>query len=247
MESSNSLPLQALHPHLLPGTGKQLQRLWSFLTQTNSPHEYNEETVAALMAKVQEKERKLIGQELHDNVNQILLTVKLFLEMQQPADAKEEWIQKKTVEYVLMAIDEIRKISWEMVQPTLEEKELVDSILQIIDDIHFATPVKIIFNHSKNIERLSSDKKTSLLRIVQEQIKNIIKYSEATRVNIDITLRKGQVTLTIEDNGIGFDPKETRSGIGFSNIGDRTLSHKGVMVVQSAKGCGCTLTVSLPV
>lgn len=202
--------------------------------------------LASVIAEAIEKERKLIGQELHDNVNQILTTVKLLLEMLHPADKRQQIICEKTIHYVMMAIDETRRMSGELVKSAHHEKGLADAIQTICDDIHFSTSIKINFSYNKEIETLCLEKKTTLLRIVQEQLKNVIKHSKATIVTIKLHLHRDEVTLIIKDNGIGFDAKEVRDGIGLYNIYDRVHSHHGSVMLQTAKGEGCILSISLP-
>lgn len=260
MESNQLIRVQAFHAGLpenvcdhipqvagfFSGNGPQLTLVWPFIHPDRSQNRINEEEIAAMVAGVKENERRLIGQELHDNVNQILSTVILFTEMLRPADARDMEIRQKAVEYARTAIEEIRKISRQLVMPGQREKGLVDNIRQIIDDIHLSTSIKIVFEYSGNIECLTSGKKVALLRIVQEQIKNVIKYSKASLVNIELHLSDGNTSLLIEDNGVGFDPKLCRQGIGLSNIYERAQSHNGVVDLRAAKGFGCSLTVCLP-
>src|SRR5258705_673417 len=202
--------------------------------------------IADMIARARENERKMIGRELHDNVNQILSTVKVFMEMLHPHGEKEKDIRNKSVEYIIMAIDEIRKISRELVAPKQKMKGLADSINTIIDDIHFSTPIKIVFRHHPGVEYLDEDKKTALLRIVQEQLKNIVSYSKAKEVIIKIDVRDGKVIMEIKDNGVGFDAGKMTKGIGLSNIYERAIFFKGSFNLKTAVGKGCVLMISLP-
>ena len=256
MKDNKLIPVQMYQPgygdnsaqyawSIFPGNNSPLKLIWP-LQNATLQNLASEGEIAAMVADVQEKERKLIGQELHDNVNQILCTVKVFIEMLHPADARDTGLRKKTVEYITMAIEEIRKISWELVMPRQKEEGLVDSIKQIIDDIHFSTQIRIVFEFNRNIECLSQDKKITLLRIVQEQLNNVVKYSQASLVNIDLHSRNDGASLIIKDNGVGFNPEQKRQGIGISNIYERVQSHNGSVNLQAAKGCGCTLSISLP-
>jgi signal transduction histidine kinase len=226
------------------------------LPKTSAPrlNRYNE-TVAKItggkkmsdiIKRTQENERKLIGQELHDNVNQILSTVKLFMDMLHPEKAKEKHIRDKSVGYVVLAIEELRKISRELVATSENEKGLVESIGSMIDDIHYCTRMKIDFSHHPGIEFLQQERKTALLRIVQEQLKNIVNYSKAKRVIISIDIREGNVLLEIKDNGVGFDVAKATRGIGLSNIYERTVYFKGSVDLQTSQGKGCVLLVNLP-
>jgi signal transduction histidine kinase len=226
------------------------------LPRTHTPRltRYNEtvakitggKKIADIIRKTQENERKLIGRELHDNVNQILSTVKLFMGMLQPEKAREKHIRDKSVGYVMMAIEELRKISREMVAATDKETGLAESIQSIIEDIHYCTRMKITFSCHPGIEFLHPDKKIALLRIVQEQLKNIVNYSKAKRVMINLDLRDGNVSMEIKDNGVGFDAAKATKGIGLSNIYERTIYFKGSVDLKTAEGKGCVLSVKLP-
>jgi signal transduction histidine kinase len=201
------------------------------------------ELVAAAVAD----ERKVIGQELHDNVNQLLTTVKLFVEMLRPESSREKDIRKKTLEYIGMAIEDIREISGELVKNGKSSKGLVQSIQLLVDDVRFTTSMGISFRYEGPVETIEETKKTALLRIVQEQLNNVIKYSQATEVSVNLSVQKESMQLSVKDNGIGFDVNRNRNGIGLSNIYDRVASHKGTIQLQTSKGHGCALSVAIPV
>ncbi len=202
--------------------------------------------ISEMVIKVQEKERTRIGHELHDNVNQILSTAKLFMDMVTPSSADETTFKAKGIEYLVSAIEEIRKLSRELVVPHLKENGLVDSVKLLIEDISISSSLNIRFTHDHENELLSSGKKITLFRIVQEQVKNILKYSKAKQVDIYLECKDDNVHLTIKDDGVGFDPKQYHKGIGLSNIHDRTRFYNGIVDVQSSPGKGCTLNISIP-
>ncbi len=93
---------------------------------------------------------------------------------------------------------------------------------------------------------LSPGKKVALFRIVQEQLKNILKHSKANHVDIYLQCKNTDVQLTIRDNGIGFDTRQTQRGIGLSNIYERTRFYNGQVDIQTAPGKGCTVALSMP-
>jgi signal transduction histidine kinase len=203
--------------------------------------------VSEMVIHVQEKERTRIGHELHDNVNQILSTTKLFVDMLVPDNNDQKKIKEKSLQYIMLAIEEIRKLSKEMVVPQLKEKGLITSIQALIEDIHLSTPVKIKFLHDQENDLLSSGKKVSLFRIVQEQLKNILKHSKAKCIDICLQTKDNYIQLVIKDNGVGFDSSKTHRGIGLSNIYERTRFYNGDVVLQTKPGEGCTLKVEIPV
>lgn len=202
--------------------------------------------ISETVIRVQEKERTRIGHELHDNVNQILSAVRLFVDMIQPAKKDDADLKVKSLDYIMLAIEEIRKLSKELVVPQLIGNGLVSSIRTLIDDIQLAGAIKIKFVHDNESELLSSGRKVALFRIVQEQVKNIMKYSKANNAEINLQSGNGEVSLTIKDDGIGFDIRHTSRGIGLSNIYERTKFYEGKVDIQTAPGNGCIVSVTIP-
>jgi signal transduction histidine kinase len=116
-------------------------------------------------------------------VNQILSTVKLFIDLLTPVNKEQAGIKVKTTEYIMMAIEEIRKLSREMVVPQLDGGTLTDNIRKVKDDIELSSDVKIQFTHDSENELLSR-KKLTLFRIIAGAVKNILKYSRAKDIQI---------------------------------------------------------------
>ncbi|MDP4265253.1 MAG: PAS domain-containing protein, partial [Bacteroidota bacterium] len=201
--------------------------------------------ISETIISVQEKERTRIGHELHDNVNQVLSTALLFLEMLNPSGKEQKQVKIKSAEYLSTAIEEIRKLSKELVVPHFKEQGLVNSIQLLIDDIHIASAIRVKFTHDLESDLLSSGKKITLFRIVQEQLKNILNHSGAKNAEILLQTRHDDVQLIIKDNGIGFDPKQTRRGIGLSNIYERISFYNGHVDIQTSPGNGCTVVVTM--
>jgi PAS domain S-box-containing protein len=221
----------------------EIKKLKDLLTEEKLQRQ---KEISETVIRVQEKERTRIGHEMHDNVNQILSTTRMFVEMITPANKEEENLKAKSIEYLLTAIEEIRKLSKELVVPQFKEKGLVDSIHSVIEDIQLTSPLRIRFIHDHENDILSPGKKMTIFRIVQEQLKNILKYSKAKQVEICLHGRNEEIQLVIKDDGIGFDPKQMHKGIGLSNIHDRTRFYNGVVDIVSSPGKGCILTVTIP-
>jgi signal transduction histidine kinase len=122
----------------------------------------------------------------------------------------------------------------------------VESIHSIIDDIHLSGLVEIKFTHDQENDLLSPGKKVTVFRIIQEQLKNILKYSKAKKVDIFLQRKDNDLQLIIRDNGVGFDPRQITKGIGLSNIHDRVRFYNGKVELNSSPGKGCMLTVTIP-
>ncbi|RTL58973.1 MAG: PAS domain S-box protein [Sphingobacteriales bacterium] len=208
--------------------------------------EHQKEITETIFA-VQEKERNRIGHELHDNVNQLLGAAKLFVETITPATDDGNEFKLKAKEYILTAIEEIRRLSREMVTPQLKEKGLISSITKMVEDLKMTNMLNVLFHHEGEAEEISNNIKLILFRIVQEQVKNTLSYSEANNLFITLNRHENEVELIIEDDGKGFDPAKTNRGIGLSNIYERTRFYGGKVVLKTAPGKGCRLQVKVPV
>jgi PAS domain S-box-containing protein len=196
----------------------------------------------------QEKERKEIGKELHDNINQILTTTQLYLEIAK-ATADEttlEMIQLSS-KSVNNTINEIRKLSRSLTPPSLGDLGLVESVKDLCDSIKTTQIFDIRFYHKDFDEAgLQENLKLMLFRIIQEQINNIIKYAEATTILLRLITDGDQLMLVISDNGKGFDPATVKKGLGLNNIINRTELLFGTAEIRSSPEQGCIIIVTIP-
>ncbi|MDB5250872.1 MAG: hypothetical protein JWP27_41, partial [Flaviaesturariibacter sp.] len=202
--------------------------------------------VTEQVINAQEKERAVIGRELHDNVNQVLTTVKLYLEMALTEKAAREELLPKSIRYVMDSINEIRKLSRDLSAPTLGTRSLIDSINALLEVIRSSSGLRIAFRHHLYLGQLPMEQELALYRIVQEQLNNVIRHARATKVLVALTVAETALQLTIKDNGIGFDTSIQRPGIGINNIISRARVFDGQVTLDSEPGNGCVLTIVLP-
>lgn len=202
--------------------------------------------VSELVIQAQEKERTQIGHELHDNVNQILSSAKLFVDMIEPETTGQQLYKSKGMAYISMAIEEIRKLSKELVAPRLKENNLVSCICQLLDDTRMSSKLDIHFSHDLSADLLTDGKKVTLFRILQEQLKNILRHSSAKRVDVSLECNDQSIQMMVKDDGIGFDANQTFRGIGLSNIYERVRFYDGTADIKTAAGEGCHLIVTIP-
>ncbi|MDF2382484.1 PAS domain S-box protein [Nostoc ellipsosporum NOK] len=193
--------------------------------------------------ETQEKDRELVGKELHDNVNQMLATVKLYLAAHGSVPHMDKELLGKSRAIIDESIEEIRRISRSMVPPSLGEVSLKDSIEELTVLIPLARKRIYLCLEQLKEEFISDPLKISLYRIIQEQVNNIIKHSEADNIYIRILQTESRLDLRIADDGKGFDTTLRRKGIGLTNIINRTLTFNGRAVVDSSPGNGCRLHV----
>jgi two-component system sensor histidine kinase UhpB len=199
--------------------------------------------------KAQEKERSELGRELHDNVNQILATVKMFLGMVSTGnDTPDENVLTKSYEYVDEAMKEIRKLSHSLVAPSLGDLGLKEALTVLANDTNMVSKFKVRLKIDDKYHEQSLDKQRQLMiyRVVQEQLNNISKYANAKETVISLKTMKNNLLLSICDNGDGFDMSKKTDGIGLKNISNRVEFYSGEMNIVSAPGEGCTLHVCIP-
>jgi two-component system sensor histidine kinase UhpB len=192
-----------------------------------------------------EAERKKLAEELHDNVNQLVGVVKLYVEHAQADPGSKSELLKKSSEYLDLVIKEIRQLSKSLSPPTLALNGLIASISDMIDSIEQARDITIDFDTSSFEEQqLSPSKQLMTYRIIQEQLNNVLKHSKANHVTIQLSQANGIVHLTINDNGIGFDEQQVKHGMGLNNIRSRLEMVNGNMHIESKPGQGCVLEVN---
>jgi len=191
-----------------------------------------------------EAERKKLAEELHDNVNQLLGVVKLYVEYARGDSPDKSDVLKKSSEYLDVVIKEIRQLSKSLTPPTLSLNGLIASISDMIHSIEQARDIVIDLDATTFDEHLlASSKQLMTYRIIQEQLNNVVKHSEADHVSIQLKQLSRAVHLIINDNGIGFDVQQVRQGLGLNNIRNRLEVVNGNMRLQSQPGEGCTLAI----
>jgi two-component system sensor histidine kinase UhpB len=207
-----------------------------------------EKRMAKAIMDAQEYERSQIGLELHDNVNQILAGALIHMGMAgnvQPQKASE--LIEKSKGYINQAVAEIRKLSHRLAPTTFEGMSLKQIFEGVIKSLNVNNQFKYTL-HFEGFEgkNVHDDIQINLLRVLQEQLNNIVKYSRASFINIHVVQRDRLITMRIFDNGIGFNISKVKPGIGLANIKKRTESLKGKFYLNSSRGNGCEIKLEIP-
>ena len=202
--------------------------------------------IARAMIIGQEKEKDHLARELHDNINQLLAGVKLYLSTGGNKSAQVKKIIKYPIELIDKSIEEIRSLCRKMVTPVknIDLSELVQGLLY---DLTQNSTIKSAFTCSISNETLSDELKLNIYRIIQEQTNNILKHAEAKNVNISLKEQDKVISIIISDDGKGFNVKSKRKGIGISNMTNRIESYNGKVEIKSRKGNGCKIQITIPV
>jgi PAS domain S-box-containing protein len=197
--------------------------------------------------EAQEKERGMISAELHDNVNQLLMSARLHIGAAKNNDDQTELLDKASM-YLLEAVEEIRGLSKRLNTSIVRSVGLEQSILDICRNMQQFSDITVDTAIDKNVvDKLTQEQQLIIFRITQEQSNNIIKYSRASSANISVTEKNNQCCLIISDNGIGFDKeKQKANGIGFINIFNRVDAYNGKVEINTYPDNGCTLNITIP-
>jgi PAS domain S-box-containing protein len=207
----------------------------------------HQKVITEVTIQAQEKERNQLGRELHDNINQILATVKMYLGLAKSKKRIPEDLVEKGYNYLDDAIKEIRTLSHSLVAPSLGDVGLEEALTDITYAINAGSGVHLkVINHMDKRKKIDANKKIILYRIVQEQINNITKYAKAASATILLETKGKNIHLSITDDGVGFDVNQKARGIGLQNIQSRVEFYAGKMDIISAPGKGCTLKIAVP-
>jgi len=202
--------------------------------------------ISDVILEAQEKQRREFGKELHDNVNQVLATAKMFLGMAEcDAERKEEFIRRSRLNLIL-AMEEIRKLSKSMVTPSLSIG-LKDALIELAEQINFGGQINLRLSYrNKNNDKISPEIEVMLYRIAQEQLNNILKHAEAKKVILTVVISNDLIKMSIKDDGVGFDITKRCNGVGLKNIETRVLYCSGKMNIKTVPGKGCAIEIIIP-
>jgi PAS domain S-box-containing protein len=202
--------------------------------------------ITQVMLQAQEKERNQLGRELHDNISQLLAAIKMKMAFGLSNYEQGSSIFSECLLHVQEAMTETRNLSHRMVIPRFEGNSFISALKYMVEN--YANPQRSVVLETNKLDerKIPAGVKESLYRIVQEQMHNIEKYAGASNVNVHFDIQANQIILAIEDNGIGFNPKQKRKGIGLTNIMNRAESYNGSASIISEPGKGCKLIVEVP-
>ncbi|WP_420570880.1 sensor histidine kinase [Kordia sp.] len=207
------------------------------------------QTVNAMIVG-QEKERKRIANDLHDNINSDIITAKVQLEHLAENIHKVDNPQKilnLCVSILDDAYHKTRHISHERNSGVMAQKELIPGIKKLAEKASTAYGLKI-FVHDHGFEnKLSNSVEINIFSIIQELVTNILKHANATEATISLTQHDQELNIIIEDNGIGFDTKKELStkGMGLSNLQEQLEQIHGMLTIDSVIGKGTTIVIDI--
>lgn len=201
---------------------KRLLKKQLEINQVKSDHQ---EEILRNTISAQEKERKRIAQDLHDEVGAMLSVVKLNVARieKKAQEVKSKEIAGETKSYLNEVITQVRRISRALLPPSLEKLGLFNALQELANWVNKSDQLEIECRKSGDQFRLEPKNELALFRVTQELINNAIKHSEASLIKINVRFAKAYIAILISDNGKGFDLEEKmNSGLGLKNLESRT-------------------------
>jgi signal transduction histidine kinase len=209
-----------------------------------------EKQIVAIQAALtgEENERFRIARELHDGLGGILSGSKMALESyKNKSEADSERIEQlnKTLTLIDTSISELRRIARNLMPQTLLNSGLKEALSEYCNTLENREDQKISFRFYGMDTRLKQSFELTLYRIVQELINNAIKHSKGSEANIQLVQDENRISLTVQDNGIGFNKNEMDSfkGHGLNNIKTRVESLNGHLEIDTAIGKGTEINI----
>lgn len=205
-----------------------------------------EQQVISLQSMIngQETERNRVAKDLHDGLGGLFSTVKMYfssLKHEQPALA-ENPLFIKSFEMADTASVELRRIAHNLMPKMLLKLGLINAVQDLCNNINISKLVKVSLQSYGMESRLNSNTEIMLYRIIQELLNNIIKHAQASDVIIQFNRHSDRLTVTIEDNGRGFDAGEvSNDGAGINTIKSRVNYLNGHLNIDSRQGVGTTV------
>lgn len=204
-----------------------------------------------MIIEAEERERKRIGGDLHDGIGQLMSAVKMNLSAIEDNitfksnEDKNAYI--KSIHLVDESCKEVRSVSHAIMPNALLRAGLSNAVKEFVEKLDNRT-LKINLHSIGLNERLESSVETVLYRVIQECINNVIKHSKANALDISLIKDEDGVSVTIEDNGIGFNVAQAieKDGIGLKNIQARINYLKGTLDIDSAIGKGTLFALHIP-
>jgi signal transduction histidine kinase len=192
-------------------------------------------------------ERQRLARDIHDTLAQHFTSIIMHLaaakhsnpesvqsEVQQAEDAARE------------GLDEIRRIVWDIRPEQIEKASLVEAVEELAARWSAENSVQVKMNVTGTPRSLTSSAETALLRISQEAMHNIHKHAQAKNVNITFSFMEDLFVMDIADDGLGFEPSNIKNGFGMKTMRDRAEELSGTLTIESERGAGTAIAVSIP-
>lgn len=207
-----------------------------------------EKQLLQTMLEVQEKAMNQISQEIHDNIGQVLAGVQMNLITLSAGGADNPaQMARDSKEQVSQALKDLRNLSRVLNSQYINKIGLEESLRKETQYLGAYNKIAFEINVEDGDRQLSAERELMIFRIAQESLSNIIKHADAAHVHIEIGYRPEVFSMSIIDDGNGFEANNTgEAGIGLMNMKQRVEVMQGKLDISSAPGKGTNITIHIP-
>lgn len=205
------------------------------------------------IVQAQEDERKNVARELHDQLGQSLSNTLLTLRGLSKDGASVAELTETLEKDLRGHIDETRRLAWDMRPALLDDFGLDSALKKYLDNVSRRLEIPIDYESvfPPGSGRLPPQVEITLYRIAQEAITNVIRHAQPTRISVVLIRQDGEVTLSVEDDGRGFDILSVETGtastLGLMGMKERVALMAGEFEIESQLGSGTEVLVTLPI
>jgi signal transduction histidine kinase len=193
----------------------------------------------------QEVERRRLARELHDETGQALTSILLGLRALEDANTGVDVDELR--ELVVATLQDVRRLAVQLRPKALDDFGLVAALERLGQTFAESSGIRVQLEARIGDERLPTEVETTVYRIVQEALTNVVKHAEASEVSILLVRREGTLTAVVEDNGGGFDAEAVPTdSLGLEGMRERVTLHDGRLTIETAPGSGTTVRVEVP-
>jgi len=211
--------------------------------------------LSSQLLSAQEKERRRLSIELHDELGQALMVLKLKLRSIREGLRPEQWSLQATCDELLGYINDVsenvRRLSRDLSPNILEDLGLSAAIRWLVEKSCKHSNLKSTLEMTELEGLFTRERQITVYRIVQECLTNIAKHAQASHVSVTVTKQDDLFFFRVEDNGKGFDVDEVlgkdprTKGLGLAAMYERTRMLKGSLDIWSQKGAGTLITFTV--
>jgi len=200
--------------------------------------------------EAQEQERMHIATDIHDGLGQMLTSISYSIQKLNESRYDTDTIQN-IQNQIDAAILETRILSHNLIPLALKDFGLISAVRNLIERANQLNNTLFIFNAYDFEGRIDPKLEKTIYRICQESLNNIVKHAKASKATFQLFKTDEQITLVIEDNGIGFDTdiisdEQSGRGIGLMSIRERIATYSGTFTIDSKQGKGTELIIEIP-
>ena len=242
-----------IRTHELAAVNKSLVAEVAERMQTESSLKNSQEALQKLalqLLRVQEDERRRISRDLHDDINQRLALLAMDIEAveQQLSFSSGDVGQavRAIQDRVVELSDVVRHLAYQLHPSILDDLGLPIALQRLVDEFTARSRIQGSFGHMNIPSTIPQEIATCLYRVAQESLSNVARHAAASRVDVELTQSRSGLTVTITDNGVGFDSEQPRygpRGLGLLGMKERVALVQGDLQVLSAVGKGTRVQV----